>query len=451
MVLSKAYGQKGQGEHVQIPVGRLFAQMPLTKRHWQAGFGLFFTFVIEAWELMVIVYVAGMIGQDFGLNQVQIGSLMGVIFLGMIPGCLLWGLLVDRLGRKRTVMWSLILYGILSGISAFSVNYAMLMATRFLSGLAISGCFITVFPYFEELLPVKQRGRATVYLASGWPIGTLLAVAVSYLGMKLDWSWHAILFVSSLAALWFLVVWRYVPESPYWLVAKGKQEEAKTVLADLSAGRMAVEDGVTLVVEGKQTGNYLSIFRRNVRNTTLLQTLINFCYSWGYWALFMWMPYMLAESKGIAFVNSLGFVVVSALFQFPGYIASSSLTGRFGRKKVMIAFVLGAAVGTFGFAASDTTAVLLAWLAMLSFFNLGGWGVWDTWMGELYPTETRTAAYSWGAMSQRVANWLAPSVIGAFLASNQSFLVTNAFIALFLVVTAVAALFLRETEGDILH
>lgn len=269
MSLFKAQGQEGHSERFQLPVGQLFAPMPLTKRHWQAGIGLFFTFVIEAWELMVIVYVAGMIGQDFGLNQVQISSLMGVIFLGMIPGCLLWGLLVDRLGRKRTVMVSLALYGILSGISAFSVNYDMLMATRFLAGMAISGCFITVFPYFEELLPVKQRGRATVYLASGWPIGTLLAVAASYLGMKLGWSWHAILFVSSLAALWFLVVWRYVPESPYWLAAKGKQEEAKAVLVDLSAGHVAVKDRVQLVVEAKQTGNYLSIFRRNVLKTTL--------------------------------------------------------------------------------------------------------------------------------------------------------------------------------------
>jgi putative MFS transporter len=97
------------------------------------------------------------------------------------------------------------------------------------------------------------------------------------------------------------------------------------------------------------------------------------------------------------------------------------------------------------------TVSLLFWLAVLSFFNLGGWGVWDTWMGELYPTNTHTVSYSWGAMSQRVANWLAPSVIGAFLAANQSFLVTNVFIASFLVVTALAALFLKETEGEILH
>jgi putative MFS transporter len=322
--------------------------------------------------------------------------------------------------------------------------------SRVRPGAALSGVFVATIPYFEELLPVKSRGRAAVYLASGWPIGTLIAVGITYFFGNLGWHW--ILAISSIGALWFLIVKKLVPESPYWLAGKERTEETKAVLLRLSENQL---EGLlkykSLTVSQVEQGSFSEIFKGKLLKPTLLQTLINFCFSWGYWALFLWMPYMLAKSKGFSFVSSLGFVVVSALAQFPGYFASSYLTSKYGRKKVMFAFVGLAAMGGFGFASSNTMTELMIYLVILSFFSLGAWGVWDVWMGELYPTNIRGAGYSIGATSQRIANWIAPSAIGAFLATNQSFFITNGFIASFLVITAIAVLFLQETEGKILH
>ena len=86
---------------------------------------------------------------------------------------------------------------------------------------------------------------------------------------------------------------------------------------------------------------------------------------------------------------------------------------------------------------------------MLSFFSLGAWGVWNTWMGEIYETHRRGQGVAWGVINQRVANTIAPITIGAILASG-SFLQTVSFISIFLGVTFVADLFLPETEGKIL-
>lgn len=144
-------------------------------------------------------------------------------------------------------------------------------------------------------------------------------------------------------------------------------------------------------------------------------------------------------------------MAISALFMFPGYMVSSYLTGKYGRKKVMALFVFFAAVSGFGFANANTLQEMYIWNFALSFFSLGAWGVWDTWMAELYPTEVRGVSYSVGMTGQRVANAIAPSVIGAMLAINSSFLTTVSFISAFLVVTFVASLFLKETEGEILH
>ena len=432
-----------------VQVGELFDNMPVTRQHWKAGLALFFSFVIEAWEMMIVILASASIGAEFALDGAQIGSLIGSIFLGMIPGCLVWGKLVDKFGRKKSMVYSLALYGVISLLSAFSVNYEMLWWTRFLSGVGLSGVLVATFPYFEELLPVKVRGKATVYLASGWPVGFLIAIGVTYLFMDLGWRW--IIGVSSLAGLWFLVVAAFVPESPYWLVAKGREAEAKDVVRRLSEGKMNEEmDQAQLVVEEAKKGSFLEIFKGKFLRLTVLQIIINFCFSWGYWALSSWMPVLLAK-KGLSTPQGLGFMALTALFMFPGYMASSYLTGKYGRKKVMTSFVLFAAIGGFGFASAETMTEMYVWNFVLSFFSLGAWGVWDTWMAELYPTEIRGVSYSLGVTGQRAANAIAPSVIGAMLAANTSFLATVSFISTFLVITFIASLFLKETEGEILH
>jgi len=80
------------------------------------------------------------------------------------------------------------------------------------------------------------------------------------------------------------------------------------------------------------------IFKSSIIKITIIQTLINFCFSWGYWGLTSWLPVLLAE-KGLSTGQGLGFLALSALFMFLGYISANYFTGRFRRKKVMVSYV----------------------------------------------------------------------------------------------------------------
>ena len=170
-------------------VGHWFQQMPLTRVHWVAGLVLFFSFVIESWEMMIIIFNSGSIGAEFNLGTAQIGRLISAMFLGMIPGALLWGKLVDRFGRKTCLVWSLALYWPLPLLSAFATGFEMLWWLRAVGGVVLSGALVVTFPFFEELVPVKVRGRATVYLSAGWPLGVLIAIGVTTLLMDAGWRW----------------------------------------------------------------------------------------------------------------------------------------------------------------------------------------------------------------------------------------------------------------------
>jgi putative MFS transporter len=423
--------------------------MPLTPEHWKAGIALFFSFVIEAWEMMIIIMASGMVSADLHLTPGKLGSLIGSIFLGMIPGCLLWGKITDSIGRKKVMIASLASYGVISLLSSLSPNYGLLWWSRFVSGVAVSGVLVSAFIYFEELLPVKTRGRATVYLASGWPLGMLIAIGVTQ--ALRNTSWHWVLAVSSLAGLWALVVWTLVPESPYWAVGKGNQERAKQSLRCLSQGRLPLDlDKVALVVDQYKQGSFRELFQPHLWRVTGLQMLVNFCFCWGYWALASWMPLLLAK-KGLSAPEGNEFMALTALIMFPGYMTASWLTARYGRKKIMVVFVSLAALFGFCFAQSMTLAQMYLGSFGLYFFNQGAWGVWDTWMGELYPTDVRGVGYSVGLTVQRVSNSLAPVVIGALLARNTTFSLTVSFISAFLVGTVIFTLFLNETEGVALH
>ncbi|MEO0996367.1 MAG: MFS transporter, partial [Pseudomonadota bacterium] len=420
--------------------------MPVTNAHWLAGLTLFMAFVIESWEMMIIIFASGAIGADFGLDTGQIGSLIGAMFLGMIPGALLWGKLTGLLGRKRCLIWSIGLYGLFPLLSASAPTYEVLWAIRFACGIVLSGALVVTFPFFEELVPVKVRGKATVYLSAGWPLGVLLAIAVTALLMDAGWRW--VLGFSSIVALWAVVIYKLVPESPYWLAEKGRTTEADAAINRLAAGTLSA----TTAQYDRNTPAamaFTDIFRGSARRVTIVQTVINFCFSWGYWGFASWMPALLAQ-RGLSAPEGLGFIAISALFMFPGYVSASYLTGRFGRKKVMLSYVFVSAVAGFGFAQSASLAELYFWNFTLSFFSLGAWGVWNTWLGEIYATNTRGAGTAWGISAQRVANAAAPIVIGAMLAAT-GFLQTVAFISVFLAVTFVAATLLPETEGRALR
>lgn len=436
-----------------VEVGSFFENMALTRKHFLVGFTLFFAFVVEAWEMMLMIFISGSIASEFHLSKVQVGSLIGSLYLGMIPGIYFWGYVMDILGRKKTIIWGLLLYGALSLISAFSTSYAMLYTLRLLAGFAMAGVVACVFPYFTEVLPVKYRGRATVFLSTGWPLGTMLATGITALLIDYEGiigGWRGVIFVSSLACLWALVVAK-IPESPYWLIGKGdRQEEAKRIIEYLSEGKIKVSQDTRLEVFRAKTGSYLEIFNKQFYKMTILQTVANFAFAFGYWGLFTWIPTLLAQ-KGLSLGQSLGFVTLSALFQIPGYLASSYLTGKYGRKKVMISFVLLAAISGFAFAYSSNMVQLYVFNFALSFFSLGAWGVWNTWYCEIYPTRIRGTGHAFGSAGQRWANMIAPTLIGFVIGLGWSFDITVSFIQLFIVVTVICCMFLPETEGKILQ
>ncbi|MFB4283575.1 MULTISPECIES: MFS transporter [unclassified Nonomuraea] len=423
-----------------LPIGAAFDRMPFTRRHVLIALALFIAFVIESWEQLALVYVSGDLGTKLGIDEAGVGVVLSAVAFGMIPGVLVWGPVADRIGRRPTAFWSLLAYGVIALASAFAPNMEVLVALRVASGLALAGVYTITFPLFLELLPTRHRGRAAVYLSIGWPIGMLAAIGASVsLG---DLGWHVVVIASAAAGLWAFAIRAWVPESPYWLAARGRQEEARAVLRSLGSP----DAEATFTVASHRVGRPLDLFRGGLARITVVMLLLNFVFNWGYWGLQTWLPTLL-QDRGLTLSASLGFAALSALLMIPGYVSASLLTGRFGRRKVFLVYVVAAVLGGLWFATAESMVGLYLGNFVLAFFSMGAWGVWNTWNGEFYPTALRGTGYSWATAAQLVATTVAPSAVGALLANATGFTATMLIINAFMVATALLALPLPETEG----
>jgi len=425
-------------------VGEIFEHLPFTGEHIKVGLLLFTTFVIEAWVLMAIVYCGDSIRSEFAIDTVALGHLISAIFIGMGIGSLFWGKISNRIGRKRSLIWSLGLYGVISMASAFAPDYATLYALRLVAGMAAVGIMVVIIVYFVELLPMRLRGPATVLLSAGWPVGMLVAIAFSHLLADFGWRW--MIGMSSFAGLWALVIWRLMPESPYWLAGSQRQAQARAVLQRLSKGQLMVPEHQRLQVEAVEHAGIMDVLRGSYLRITIIQFLINFLFSWGYWGLQTWLPTLLQE-RGLSLPGSYGFIALSAACMIPGYLSAGWATRRFGRKPVMVTYVTLAAISGLVFALSHNLLLLYLSNFAMSFFNQGAWGVWNTWKSELYDTRTRTPGYSLAILAQRITNIIAPIVIGMLVAAGAGFMLIIGFIDLFIALTVILALMLPETEG----
>jgi putative MFS transporter len=159
--------------------------------------------------------------------------------------------------------------------------------------------------------------------------------------------------------------------------------------------------------------------------------------NFSYYGIFLWLPLQFVR-KGFSLSDALLFNLIIAIAQIPGYFTAAYFVERFGRKPTLVAYLLGAAVGAFFFGEAALTAqyvpAILFWGSVISFFNLGAWGVVYTYTPEMYPTRLRGTGAGWAAACGRVFAFLAPLSIAfqinAFGGDQTVFLVFTAVMVL---------------------
>lgn len=428
-------------------------ELPLTGTHWRivllSGIGWLF----DAMDVGLVAFVLVSLGHDWQLSRTQLGLVASAGFLGMFVGALLAGRLADRYGRRTLFLANLLIYSIGTLLSAFAWDLPSLLLFRFLTGIGLGGELPVAAALVSEFAPARQRGRLLVILESFWAYGWILAAVIGLLVVPQlpTWGWRVAFLIGALPALTATYLRRSLPESPRYLDVIGRHEEALALLRTLerAAGLPPVPVTTTPVpVRPSFAQQFRALWSRQLVRRTLMLWILWFGIIFAYYGVFTWLPSLLVE-RGLTVARSFTYVFITTLAQIPGYFSAAYLVDRWGRKPTLAIYLLGSAAAAWLLGNAGTAPILILWGCMLSFFNLGAWGVVYTYTPELYPTPLRGfgsgAAASFGRLAGILAPYLTPWLLTSGGLSQPA--VFALFMAVFVLIALDVLVLGEETRG----
>ncbi|QIN85315.1 MFS transporter [Rubrobacter tropicus] len=406
--------------------------------------------MFDAMDVGLLSFVMVALAREWGLSQGQVGIAISAGLFGMFVGAAASGTLADRYGRRAVLMGTLLLYSVATGLTALAWGYGALLVLRFVTGLGLGGELPVASTLVSEVAPAKHRGRMVVLLESFWAYGWILAALIGFLVIP-QYGWRVAFLIGALPALYVLVLRRGLPESPRYLIQKGRHEEARR-----AAARLGVDPGEPGPDEGAEAaggGGLKTLWSAGYARRTFMLWVLWFGMVFSYYGIFTWLPQILAGS-GRDLATSFGFVLLITLAQVPGYFSAAYLVERWGRKGTLVVYLLGCAVaalffGLRGLSADASGAELVFWGSLVSFFNLGAWGVVYGYTPELYPTGSRGSGAGWAAGVGRTGGIAGPYLVGVMIGvpGLGAVAVFSMFAAVLVVIAANVWLLGEETRG----
>jgi MFS family permease len=277
-----------------------------------------------------------------------------------------------------------------------------------------------------EVAPPASRGRMMGFLESFWVVGSLLAASSSYFLIPLL-GWRGALAFGGIAAIYAVVIGPLIPESPRYLVARGRIAEA------LAEGeRIERRWGVSLPLPSASIAiplplnaaeRFRVLWSPDYRRRTLCLWCLWFAQVFSYRGIFSWLPtfFVLAgQTPGDARAS----LIYISLAQLPGTMTSALLVDRIGRKPLLVGNLGACAVAAllFGFVNGDAfLAVVVA--ALIGATNLGAYAITNVYTPELYPTRARATGIGMASSFGRTAAVVAPIGVGSMLALGSGSLI----------------------------
>lgn len=379
------------------------------------------SWMFDAMDVGMISFVVAALAKEWALGPEKIGYLTSINSVGMAVGAAAAGILADRFGRKSVLLWTLLIFSIASGLSAFAAGYVMLCVLRFIAGFGLGGELPVASTLVSESMPAKDRGRAVVLLESFWAVGWILSALIAYFVIP-DYGWRIAFAIGAVPALYALYLRKAIDDSP-------KFAEIKKAPAVSLRNRIA------------------AVWSAEYRRSTIMLWILWFTVVFSYYGMFLWLPTVMVL-KGFSLVKSFEYVLIMTLAQLPGYFTAAYFIEKFGRKFVLVIYLLLTAVSAAWFGNSTTEGMLMAAGICLSFFNLGAWGGMYAYTPELYPTAIRSTGAGLATSFGRIGGIIAPTLVGVMVGNSVG--ISTIFMLFFvtIVIGALAVLLLgKETKG----
>ncbi len=379
--------------------------------------------LFDALDVGILSFVIAALASEWHLTSQQMGWIGSVNSIGMAVGAFVFGIFADRIGRKSVFIWTLVIFSVASGLSAFSTSITIFMLLRFFIGMGLGGELPVASTLVSESVKADERGRIVVLLESFWAVGWFLAALISYFVIP-NYGWRIALILTAIPALYAVYLRLHLPDSPQF---SAKKNPSRSVLQNLK-----------------------DVWSKPYIKPTLMLWIVWFTVVFSYYGMFLWLPSVMVL-KGFSLIKSFEYVLLMTIAQLPGYFTAAWLIEKWGRKIVLATYLFGTAISALVFGLTDTTWILIVSGVFLSFFNLGAWGALYAYTPEQYPTVIRGTGVGMAAAIGRLGGIFGPLLVGSLMAQGESIgLVFTIFCGSILIGILAILLLGKETKKTVL-
>ena len=390
--------------------------------------------LLFGYDTAVISGTVELVTARFGLDSLQQGWYVGCVLAGSIAGVLCAGVLSDRLGRRRTMLVSAVLFTVSAAGCALCADFTQLVVCRIVGGLGIGVVSVVSPLYISEVSAARRRGMLVSFYQLAVTMGFLAAYTVNYLllrmgqtaGFETAWMqrifvdevWRGMLGAETLPALVFFVIIFFIPESPRWLALRGHTDRALRVLGRINGDRTeaaAELAAIETAVGGGQAPQWRLLLSKGIRTAVLVGTAIAILGQFmGVNAVLYYGP-SIFERAGWSGSDSLFAQILVGAVNMLTTVLALAIIDRVGRKQLvywgvsgMILSLIGIGVYfLFGTAWGLPNAFLLVFFLFYVFCcAVSICAVVFVLLSEMYPTRVRGIAMSIAGLSLWVGTYL---------------------------------------------
>ncbi|MDV2478146.1 MFS transporter [Rhodococcus zopfii] len=378
--------------------------------------------VFDGYDLVVYGTILPTLMADPGqlghISAEQGGALGSYALVGVMVGALATGAFGDRVGRRKMMLLHIVWFSVGMAAAALSTNLAMFGALRFFTGIGVGGLVATAGAVVAEFAPAGKRNLYNAIVYSGVPAGGVLASLLAIV-LRDAIGWRGLFLIGALPLVILLpLAVVKLPESPQWLISRGRTDDATTVCSEFGIP-MPAPSAPTV----DKAGFAALATHRYAWGTTLLG-LMSFAGLLLTYGLNTWLPKIMADA-GYNAKGSLAFLLVlNGGAIIGGLLASRVADGRGPQPVVVTTFGLAAlalVLLTFGF----PLPVLLAAVAIAGVGTIGTQVLVYGFVSNYYETRARAAGVAWCAGFGRLGGIFGPIIggllIGAGLSNNVNF------------------------------
>lgn len=434
-------------------------RLPLSRWHLQArvlvGAATFFDGV----DALTIAYVLPVLADAWHLSPQRIGFLISAGYVGQLAGAIVSGWMAERIGRLATMIYTVMVYSVLSLLCMVSWDYWSLLAFRTIQGLGLGGEVPVAAAYINELSRAQSRGRFVLLYELVFPVGRV-AAALAGVWIVVRFGWRYMFLLGGLPALLVLLLRRMLPESPRWLASQGRLEEADDAVSRIES-RIASEGKELPPAEQTPAPPESAVVKTAWKDLFTGIYLSRTLVVWVLWfasylilnGLSTWVPTLYKTVFNTPLQTSVTYGLVTSVAGLAGCFLVAFLIDRTGRRPWFttvlslsgLAFIVLWRLG-----APSATTVLIYTSAAALFVNSIAMALF-LYTPEIYPTRIRALGVSVSSAWLRLASIIGPILIGLTIQHSRLAVVFLEFGLMALLAALVAGPFCVETKGRALE